>query len=531
MQEDIQKMSNTKIGDVYLSMKGITKVYGNGVLANNQVNFEVRKGEIHALMGENGAGKSTLMKVLFGNEIPDAGTIELDGKEVTIDSPKTAVALGIGMVYQHFNLADSLTIAENIVVGSEPNDGVFFDRENAIKKVNELAQKYGFNIKADELVRNISVCQKQKTEILKILFRDSQLIILDEPTAVLTPQETDELFDQLKMLKDNGYTIIFISHKIDEVMRLCDRITIMRAGRHMGTHNISDLTARDISRLMVGRDVIQNIEKPEHEKGKAVLKVEGLNYYDKHNVHVVNDISFSLHRGEILGVAGVEGSGQKEMSEIITGLIPPFSGKVYFEGEDITEESIADRRKRGMSHIHEDRMTYGAAMNESIEENLISIRNEDPDLGSKLFLDRKKIRALSEELIKRFSVLCKSPEVPVKMLSGGNMQKVVVARELSVSPKVIVANQPTRGIDVGAVELIHKNLVEARGHDCGILLITSDLNEVLDLSDSLIVLHGGRIVGYFKNVKELTEEELGLYMLGLKEQSAEQMKEAMADED
>ena len=206
MQEDIRKMSNTKIGDVYLSMKGITKVYGNGVLANNQVNFEVRKGEIHALMGENGAGKSTLMKVLFGNEIPDAGTIELDGKEVTIDSPKAAVALGIGMVYQHFNLADSLTIAENIVVGSEPNDGVFFDRENAIKKVNELAQKYGFNIKADELVRNISVCQKQKTEILKILFRDSQLIILDEPTAVLTPQETDELFDQLKMLKDNGYS-------------------------------------------------------------------------------------------------------------------------------------------------------------------------------------------------------------------------------------------------------------------------------------------------------------------------------------
>ncbi|MBR0452271.1 MAG: ABC transporter ATP-binding protein [Oscillospiraceae bacterium] len=531
MQEEVQKISNTKIGDIYLSMKGITKVYGNGVLANNQVDFEVRKGEIHALMGENGAGKSTLMKVLFGNELPDAGTITLDGKEVTIDSPKTAVALGIGMVYQHFNLADSLTIAENIVVGSEPNEGVFFDRDNAIKIVNSLAERYGFNVKADELVRNISVCQKQKTEILKILFRDSQLIILDEPTAVLTPQETDELFEQLKMLKDNGYTIIFISHKIDEVMRLCDRVTIMRAGRHMGTYDISDLTARDISRLMVGRDVIQNIEKPDHPMGKTVLKVDELNFYDKHNVHVVNNMSFCLHKGEILGVAGVEGSGQKEMSEIITGLLPPFSGKVFFEGEDITEEDIAGRRKHGMSHIHEDRMTYGAAMNESIEENLISIRNEDPDLGSKLFLDRKKIRSLAEDLIKRFSVLCKSPDVPVKMLSGGNMQKVVVARELSVSPKVIIANQPTRGIDVGAVELIHKTLIEARENDCGVLLITSDLNEVLDLSDSLIVLHGGKIVGYFRDVKKLTEEELGLYMLGLKEQSEAEIREAVADED
>ena len=529
MQEVVQRKSNTKIGDVYLSMQGITKVYGNGVLANDRVNFEVKKGEIHALMGENGAGKSTLMKVLFGNELPDSGKIILDGEEVIIDSPKKAVSLGIGMVYQHFNLADSLSIAENIVVGSEPNDGIFFDRDNAIQKVNKLAEKYGFNIKADELVRNISVCQKQKTEILKILFRDSQLIILDEPTAVLTPQETDELFEQLKMLKQNGYTIIFISHKIDEVLRLCDRITIMRAGRHMGTHEISELTARDISRLMVGRDVIQNIQKPEHQMGDVVLRVEGLNYYDKHEVHVVNNISFKLHKGEILGVAGVEGSGQKEMSEIITGLLQPFSGKVFFEDEDITGKSIRAIRRKGVSHIHEDRMTYGAAMNESIEENLISIRNEDANLGTKLFLNSKKIRELSEKLIERFSVLCKSPAVPVKMLSGGNMQKVVVARELSVFPKVIVANQPTRGIDVGAVELIHTNLIEARGRDSAVLLITSDLNEVLDLSDSLLVLHGGKVVGYFKDVKRLTEEELGLYMLGLKEQTEQELMEAMSE--
>jgi len=528
MQESVTlNGKNVQIGETYLHMKGITKVYGNGVLANDHVDLEVKKGEIHALMGENGAGKSTLMKVLFGNEQPDYGSIEFDGEEVVIDSPKKAVSLGIGMVYQHFNLADSLTVAENIVVGQEPNSGIFFDKENAYNRVNELAEKYGFNVKAQELVRNISVGQKQKVEILKILYRNSHMIILDEPTAVLTPQETDELFDQLVRLKENGYTIIFISHKIDEVIRLCDRLTIMRAGRHMGTYDVKDMTAKDISRLMVGRDVIQNIEKPEHKSGEAVMEVRDVVYYDKHNVKVVDNVSFKLHKGEILGVAGVEGSGQKEMSEIITGLLKPYSGKVYIEGQEVTGKSIAEIRAMGLSHIHEDRMTYGAAMNESIEENLIAIRDTDPEFGGKVFLNSKKLRALAEKLIKQFTVLCKSPAVPVKMLSGGNMQKVVVARELSVDPKIIVANQPTRGIDVGAVELIHRNLIDAREKDTATLLITSDLNEVLDMSDKLIVMNDGKIVGYFEDVKQLTDEELGLYMLGLKKQDETEMKEAM----
>ena len=531
MQDAAAAGSTVKIGATYLHMKGITKVYGNGVLANDNVDLEVRKGEIHALMGENGAGKTTLMKVLFGNERPDLGSIEFDGRTVEIDSPKKAVALGIGMVYQHFNLAESLTVAENIVVGQEPNKGIFFKKDVAYNAVNKLAEKYGFNIKAEELVRNISVGQKQKVEILKILYRNSQMIILDEPTAVLTPQETDELFNQLVLLKQNGYTIIFISHKIDEVLRICDRLTIMRGGRHMGTYEVKDMTAPKISRLMVGRDVIQNIEKPEHEKGAAVLKVRDLEYYDKHGVRVLGGVSFNMHAGEILGVAGVEGSGQKEMSEIITGLLQPSAGTVEIEDDHTVGKSIHEIRSLGVSHIHEDRMLYGAAMNESIAENLISIRSEDPSLGGKIFFSGKKIKELAKQLVDHFSVLCKSPDVPVKMLSGGNIQKVVVAREMSVEPKVMIANQPTRGIDVGAVELIHRNLIEARGKDCAVLLISSDLNEVLDMSDSLIVLCGGKIAGYFQNVKELTDEELGLYMLGLKNMEEKQIKEAMGCED
>ena len=364
-----------------LCMKNITKVYGNGVLANDRMNFELEKGEIHALMGENGAGKSTLMKVLFGNETPDEGTIEYRGEIVTIDSPKKAVELGIGMVYQHFNLAESLTVAENIVVGQEPNAGVFFDKENACKCINELAQTYGFHISAKELVRNISVGQKQKVEILKILYRNSKLIILDEPTAVLTPQETDELFEQLLKLKKNGYTIIFISHKIEEVIRICDRLTIIRAGRDVGTYQVNSLTAQEISRLMVGRDVILETEKPEHEPGGTVLKVHDLCFYDKHGVKVVDQVNFHLHKGEILGIAGVEGSGQKEVSEIITGILKASSGSVEIEGMDTTNLSVRKIRDLGVSHIHEDRMVYGAALEESIEENMISTRCEDKKLG------------------------------------------------------------------------------------------------------------------------------------------------------
>lgn len=503
-------------------MVNITKVYGNGVLANENVNLSVRKGEIHALMGENGAGKSTLMKILFGNERPDRGTIYYQGKETLIESPKKAVELGIGMVYQHFNLAESLTVAENIVVGQEPDRGIFFKRSSAFQAVDELAKKYAFDVDPRETVRNLSVGKKQKVEILKTLYRGSRLIILDEPTAVLTPQETDELFKQLLLLKENGYTIIFISHKINEIEEICDRLTVLRAGRTMGTYQVKELGRQEISRLMVGREVVESLEKPDNDRGEVRLRTEGLCYVNRHGKTVLDRVSFELHAGEILGIAGVEGSGQKELAEIITGLLPSAGGRFQILGVEGTGKSPREIRDLGVSHIHEDRMNYGVAAGVSVRENLISNICDSPSLGGKRFFDLKKMKRLAGELVKEYTVKCKSPEVPAAMLSGGNIQKVVVARELSVGPKLLVANQPTRGVDIGAVEFIHRRLLECRKEGCAVLLISSDLNEVLGMSDRLLVMYQGKITGVFSDVPGLSEEELGLYMLGLKTQNAEE---------
>ncbi len=519
------------VGEEILRMSGITKVYGNGVLANDNVNFSVKKGEIHAIMGENGAGKSTLMKILFGSEQPDRGEICFKGRVLTIESPKKAVELGIGMVYQHFNLAESLTVAENIVVGQEPDRGIFFRQKNAYDAVEALAKKYAFDIDPKSRVRDISVGKKQKVEILKILYRNSELIILDEPTAVLTPQETEELFRQLLLLKQNGYTIIFISHKINEVKTICDRMTIIRAGKTRGTYDVSELSANDISVLMVGRDVVQKIDKPSAKPGKTALSVRDLCYRNEHGAVMLDHVSFDLRAGEILGVAGVEGSGQRELAEAVSGMLKAQGGTVALEGSDVTGGTPGEIRALGLSHIHEDRMSYGIAKNVSITENLIANRCDSGELGSKAFFDRKKTSSLAEELVKEYQIVCKSPSVPIGMLSGGNIQKVVVAREMSVEPRVLLANQPTRGIDVGAVEFIHERLIrDSREKDCAVLLISSDLNEVLEMSDSLIVMYKGHISGYFSDVSALTEQELGLYMLGLKQQDGQALKEALHEE-
>ncbi|MDD2954893.1 MAG: ABC transporter ATP-binding protein [Oscillospiraceae bacterium] len=516
------------IGEEILRMSGITKVYGNGVLANENVNFSVKKGEIHAIMGENGAGKSTLMKILFGNEQPDRGEICFKGRTQTIESPKKAVELGIGMVYQHFNLAESLTVAENIVVGQEPGRGILFRQKSAYDAVEELARKYAFDIDPKSRVRDLSVGKKQKVEILKILYRNSELIILDEPTAVLTPQETEELFHQLLLLKQNGYTIIFISHKINEVKTICDRMTIIRAGKTRGTYEISELSANDISVLMVGRDVVQKIEKPAAKPGKTVLSARDLRYRNEHGAVMLDGVSFDLRQGEILGVAGVEGSGQRELAEAVSGMLRPEGGAVYLDGREITGKTPGEVRALGFSHIHEDRMTYGVAKNVSITENLIANRCASPELGGKAFFDGKKTSALAQKLVEEYQIVCKTPSVPAGMLSGGNIQKVVVAREMSVEPQVLLANQPTRGIDVGAVEFIHERLIrDSREKGCAVLLISSDLNEVLEMSDSLLVMYKGHISGYFADVSALTEQELGLYMLGLKRQSEQELKEAL----
>lgn len=521
-----QAANEERGADELLRMSHITKVYGNGVLANSDVSLSVRRGEIHALMGENGAGKSTLMKILFGNERPDVGTIVYDGRETVIDSPKRAVELGIGMVYQHFNLAESLSVAENIVAGMEPGRGPIFRTGEACRAVERLAEQYGFEVRAKEPVRNLSVGKKQKVEILKTLYRGSRLIILDEPTAVLTPQETEELFHQLRRLRDNGYTMIFISHKINEIEALCDRMTILRGGRTMGTYEVKSLSQREISRLMVGRDVVKEIVKPACAPGEVRLAADGLRYEDRRAGAALRGISFTLRAGEILGVAGVEGSGQSELAELLTGLKAPTSGSFTVLGEAGGGRTPKGLRDLGVSHIPEDRMLYGIAAEASVSENLAANRFDSPEIGSRRFLSLKKIRALAEKLIEAYTVKCKSPDVPVDMLSGGNIQKVVVARELSVGPKVLIANQPTRGVDVGAVEFIHRHLLESRAAGCAILLISSDLNEVLGMSDRLLVMHQGRVTGCFTDVAALSEEELGLYMLGMKEQEGERADEA-----
>lgn len=516
-----------------LVMENIRKVYSNGFIANKNVNLSVNKGEIHALVGENGAGKSTLMKVLFGVEKPEEGHIYLRGKEVHIDNPNMAIQMGIGMVYQHFMLVPSLTVAENLVIGMEPRKNrLFFDMDKAVEMVREVAQKYNFDIDPLARIQDLSVGQKQKVEILKVLIRGAEIIILDEPTAVLTPQETRELFVELKELKKQGHTVIFISHKLNEVTELCDRVTVMRAGRTTGVRNITDVTQQDISRMMVGRDVILTIDKEAPRTGGEVLRVSHVTKRMTEEKKILDDVSFRVRSGEILGVAGVEGNGQKELSEIITGLDRQYEGSVIIGtgGFNVMDCSVRQIREAGVAHISEDRMTYGIVGDGSISDNIISDRYYRPEFQRGILLDKKKINDLSDKLIEEFAIKCDNREQPIRMLSGGNMQKVVTAREFTTNASLIIANQPTRGIDIGASDFIRRRLVKLRSEGAGVLLISADLNEVMEVSDSLIVMHNGRIVAYFPDAKKITEDELGEYMLGIREMSAEEIKEVAGNE-
>ncbi|GMQ60230.1 ABC transporter ATP-binding protein [Vallitalea sediminicola] len=506
-----------------LKMEKITKVYPSGIVANDGVDFSIREGEIHAICGENGAGKSTLMKILFGLHTPEEGKITLRGEEIHITSPTVAIEYGIGMVHQHFMLVPSLTVAENMVLGVEPKKGLFIDMDKAIKTTEELSNKYNLHVDPKAKVEDIPVGIKQKVEILKALLRGAKILILDEPTAVLTPQETKELFNQLKLLKEKGHTIIFISHKLNEVKELCDRITVMRNGKSMGVHNTSDVSEEDISRLMVGRDVILRVEKDKASPKEAVLNVKDLVYVNELGKKAVNGISFSVRKGEILGVAGVEGNGQRELVESITGLDSPTSGSIKIGDDEVIGKTIKQIRRLGTSHIPEDRMTYGVAGDVSIEQNIISDKYDTSEFNGRMLLKTKTIKEKAIALIKEYKVKCNTANQKVRMLSGGNIQKVVVAREFSGGPKLLIANQPTRGIDVGATEFIRKRLVELRDEGTAVLLISADLNEVMELSDSLIVMYGGEIVAYFEDTSTLTEEELGLYMLGVKKQTSEEI--------
>ena len=498
-----------------LSMQNITKVYKDGFVANKNIDFSVRKGDIHGLVGENGAGKSTLMKVLFGQEQPESGKIFYKGKEVNISSPLAALKLGIGMVHQHFMLVPSLTVAENMVFGIEPTKCGIFNYKQAAKMTREVSKKFGLDVDPDMKVRDLYVGQKQRVEILKMLLRNVEVLILDEPTAVLTPQETEELFAQLINLKKEGYTIVFISHKLNEIKQICDRLTVLRDGHSIQTVDVDSVTEQDISQMMVGRNAINSLKKTPAHPVKARLQVQELNYYNNFGKQVLTDVSFRVRGGEILGIAGIEGNGQREISEMIAGMDKIQSGEILINGKTVKGHTIREIRQMGVAHVSEDRMTYGIAADASIEYNIISDRYYEKDY--------QKCRKLSDGLIRSFTVKCDGSTAAVKTLSGGNIQKVVAAREFSSRPQVMVANQPTRGIDVGASELIRTKLIDLRDDGAAVLLISADITELREVSDSLIVLCGGRIVAYFESLENVTETELGEYMLGLKEQTPEQI--------
>lgn len=509
-----------------LKMSHIMKVYSNGVMANKDVTLSVSEGEIHALSGENGAGKSTLMKILFGEEQPTAGEIYVYGQKVSITSPKQAIKMGIGMVHQHFMLVPSLTVVENIILGMEPKKGISIDETYAIKEVEQLGKKYNLYVNPNEKVENLTVGQKQKVEILKALFRGSKILILDEPTAVLTPQETQELFCELIKLRENGYTIIFISHKLHEIKQICDRITIIRRGVTMGSYDVKQVTEQEISRLMVGRDVVLDIKKNSCRPKETLVRVEDLGIKNSDGKQVVDHVSFTLRAGEILGIAGVEGNGQGEIISALTGMSGYTEGKIEVNGEEIKGHSVKDIRNLKLSYIPEDRMTTGVAAHLSIIENMISDKLDSKGFFKNGLLKKNALNEYGENKVKEYQVDCKTPGVAIGSLSGGNIQKVVLARELSSDPKVIVAEQPCRGVDVGAIEFIRKRLLEMRDAGSGILLVSSDLNEILGLSDSLLVMFEGKIVAYIPDASQLTEEELGSYMLGAKKQSQEEIRRA-----
>lgn len=513
-------------GELVVRMEGITKIYPNGIAANREVDFSIEAGEIHALIGENGAGKSTLMKILFGLEKPTSGSILVGGEAVQFSSPIDAIEKGIGMVHQHFMLVPSLTVAENIVLGMAPKkSGLFIDYKQAVELTRENAQKYNLHVEPTARVADITAGMKQKVEILKALVRGARVLILDEPTAVLTTQETVTLFEELKHLREQGFTIIFISHKLNEVKELTDRITIMRAGRSVGVYETASITEKEISRLMVGRDVILEVEKEEAQPGEVVLQVNDLHYINEWGKKALDGVTFSVRKGEIVGIAGVEGNGQRELVDILFGLRLPESGAVSVEGENLLGLTQARIRELGVSYVPEDRMTFGIAHTASIEENVISDRFHRKRFNRGPLFKMRELHKESDRLIADYAVLCKARSQEVGMLSGGNIQKVVVAREFSSGPILIIADQPTRGIDVGATELIRKKLVDLSRAGAAVLLVSADLNEVMELSDSLIVFYEGRIAGYFDD-GQWDDVMMGEYMLGLKRQSEEEIGRA-----
>ena len=500
-----------------IEMLNITKRFP-GIIANDNVTLRLKKGEIHALLGENGAGKSTLMSVLFGLYQPEEGEILKDGVRVDIKDPNDANRLGIGMVHQHFKLVECFSVLDNIILGVEPTHMGMLQKADARKKVNELSERYGLAVNCDLLIEDITVGMQQRTEILKMLYRENEILIFDEPTAVLTPQEIKELMTIMKNLAKEGKSILFISHKLNEIMEVADRCTVLRKGKYIATVNVADTTAEELSALMVGRNVNFHVEKGEPEIGETVLKVRGLTMMSKiHKKEVVKDVSFDVRRGEIVCIAGIDGNGQTELVQGVTGLDGISSGSIELLGRDITHAAIRKRSTGGMSHIPEDRHKHGLVLDYSLENNLVLQRYFEPEFTNKAgFLKKKNIRSYALRLIDEYDIRSSEGAVTIaRKMSGGNQQKAIIAREIDKDPELLVAVQPTRGLDVGAIEMVHKSLVQARDDGKAVLLISLELDEVLDVSDRILVIYEGELVGEL-DPKNATAEELGLYMAGAK---------------
>lgn len=495
-----------------LEMRGIVKKFP-GVLANDQVNFEVKAGEIHALLGENGAGKSTLMKILYGLYQPDAGEILLNGRPIQIHSPTDSINYGIGMIHQHFMLVDNLTVAENVALGLKSSREPQLDLDRVSQRIRELAVKYGLQVDPAATISSLAVGQQQRVEIMKALYRGAALLVLDEPTAVLTPQEVDDIFVIFRQMAKEGHALIFISHKLHEILDLTDRVTVLRNGKLAGTRLTAGASKRDLAQMMVGREVALERTRPPVTAGEVRLKLENVNATNHRHMPVLRNINLEVRSGEIVGVAGVSGNGQKPLAEVIAGLWPVSSGQISLDNKQVTNLPPAQMIQAGLSYIPEERMLDGVIKDFSVAENLILRDHTRLPYSRGIFLQFKAIAQQAIELIQRFTIKTPSQETPVKNLSGGNIQKVVLAREQTRGPRVLIAAQPTRGVDIGATEYIHNQLLQQRAEGLATLLVSEDLDEIRALSDRIVVMFGGEIMGIVNNDQTSTEE-LGLMMAG-----------------
>ena len=498
-----------------IEMLHITKRFP-GIIANDDITLQLKKGEIHALLGENGAGKSTLMSVLFGLYQAEEGEIRKDGETVQINDPNDANDLGIGMVHQHFKLVECFSVLDNIIMGAEPVKNGFLQKKDAREKVLALSEKYGLKVDPDATIEDITVGMQQRTEILKMLYRENEILIFDEPTAVLTPQEIDELMQIMKKLAAEGKSVLFISHKLAEIMAVADRCTVLRKGKYIGTVETKNTTMEELSAMMVGRNVNFHVEKKPSEPGEVVLDIEHMTVASKvHKNNAVKDVSLKVRRGEIVCLAGIDGNGQTEFVYGLTGLEPLVNGKITLCGQDITHWPIRKRNTNGMSHIPEDRHKHGLVLDYSLEDNLVLQRYFEPEFTSKAgFLRRDNIRKYAERLIEDHDIRSgQGPITAARSMSGGNQQKAIIAREIDKDPELLVAVQPTRGLDVGAIEGVHKNLIAQRDAGKAVLLVSLELDEVMDVPDRILVMYEGEIVGEL-DPKKTTQEELGLYMAG-----------------